>query len=144
MAKKIKIEDYMNNLKKKETNRKDILKLISLIMNGVLIIGVIVLAILYINSLSKYDSMLKTKNLRISALELRSSSYDTILNGQTAVYVINKLNFFDENVVFQLEGYGKYYYTYDCVQKITDGKEYSYWAYNIDAAKGNGLKKGGC
>lgn len=54
-----------------------------------------------------------------------------------------KAEFLDENIVFVLEGYGDYYYTYDCVQKITDG-EYSYWAYNKEAAVGEGYRKGTC
>ncbi len=54
-----------------------------------------------------------------------------------------KVNFLDENIVFVLEGYGDYYYTYDCVQKITDG-EYTYWAYNKEAAIYKGYRKGTC
>lgn len=55
-----------------------------------------------------------------------------------------KADFLDKNIVFVLEGYGNKYYTYDCVKKITNGEEYSYWAYNKEAAKSNGYKKGTC
>ena len=74
--------------------------------------------------------------------------YDTLeekYNKLGAKYskIEEKAEFLDENIVFVLEGYGNKYYTYDCVQEITDG-EYSYWAFNIDAAKSQGYKKGTC
>ena len=56
---------------------------------------------------------------------------------------VEKAEFLDENIVFVLEGYGDYYYTYDCVQEITDG-DYSYWAYNKEAAISQGYRKGTC
>lgn len=72
------------------------------------------------------------------------TTMDMLTDGHTWSYTNEKLDFFDENIVFVIEGYGNYYYTYDCVQKITDGEEYSYWAYNKEAAKGNGYQKGTC
>ena len=55
----------------------------------------------------------------------------------------NKAKFLDENIVFVINGYGNYYYTYDCVQKITSGS-YTYRAYNKEAAISKGYKKGTC
>ena len=49
-----------------------------------------------------------------------------------------KIDFFDEHVVFVLDGYGNYYYTYDQMQQVTQGKSYSYWAYNKEAAISKG------
>lgn len=46
----------------------------------------------------------------------------------------DKCNFFDRYVVFVIEGYGNYYYTYDQMEQVTHGKSYSYWAYNIEQA----------
>ena len=54
-----------------------------------------------------------------------------------------KADFLDENIVFVIEGYGNYYYTYDCMNKVTNG-EYSYWAYNEEAAIYNGYRKETC
>lgn len=45
-----------------------------------------------------------------------------------------KLEFFDKNVVFVLDGYGRYYYTYDQMVQVTQGKSYTYWAYNLEQA----------
>ena len=45
-----------------------------------------------------------------------------------------KTKFIDENVVFVLDGYGNYYYTYDQMIQVTQGKSYSYWAYNKEQA----------
>lgn len=45
-----------------------------------------------------------------------------------------KIKFFDENVVFVLDGYGRYYYTYDQMEQVTQGKSFSYWAYNLEQA----------
>lgn len=52
----------------------------------------------------------------------------------------NKIDFFDENIVFVLEGYGNYYYTYDQVEQVTQGKNFTYWAYNKEAAIANGYR----
>ena len=47
----------------------------------------------------------------------------------------DKANFMDEYIVFVLDGYGNYYYTYDQVQIVTQGvDEYEYWAYNKEQA----------
>ena len=45
-----------------------------------------------------------------------------------------KIKFFDENVVFVLDGYGRYYYTYDQMAQVTQGKSFTYWAYNLEQA----------
>lgn len=51
-----------------------------------------------------------------------------------------KCGFFDKNIVFVIEGYGNYYYTYDQMEQVTQGKSYSYWAYNVEQAKGLGYR----
>ena len=50
----------------------------------------------------------------------------------------------DKSIVFQIKGYGNYYYSYDCMMKKVGNKDYRYWAYNKEAAKDYGLKKGSC
>lgn len=51
-----------------------------------------------------------------------------------------KIDFFDEHIVFVLDGYGNYYYTYDQMKQVTQGKEYSFGAYNKEAAISKGYK----
>ena len=68
------------------------------------------------------------------------STYCDVYNA----FEIEKLNFLDENIVFVIEGYGNYYYTYDCMEQVTDGSEYSYWAYNKEAAISKGYKPSSC
>ncbi len=149
MARKIKIEEYLKD-KNKKSWKSDRIKLFSLILNGVLLVCVIVLVALYIllrsNSISKkeHDLIVTGKNNTISNLEANLTTLDYILDGKDYFYVKEKLDFFDKNIVFKIKGYGNYYYTYDCVEKKTNGKAYTYWAYNIEAAKSSGLKKGGC
>lgn len=75
---------------------------------------------------------------------LREIKIKRITNGKSLDYVSDKLDFYDENIVFVIEGYGDYYYTYDCMQEITDGEEFSYWAYNKEAAIAKDYRKGIC
>ena len=154
MAKKIKIEDYEKSKEKiqkqKKSNKQiDKLTMISLIGNGILAIGIAVVVSMYLtlnaNSISKkeYDSMLESKNYKISTLEADSRSLKDLLNDKTAYYVKSKLNFMDDNIVFKIKGMGNYYYSYDCMIKKTSGN-YEYWAYNKEAAISYGLKAGVC
>lgn len=51
----------------------------------------------------------------------------------------NKARFLDQSIVFVIEGYGDYYYTYDEMMRVMDGKgEFSFWAYNKELAIANG------
>ena len=68
---------------------------------------------------------------------------DSLVGNKGTNYTKEKLDFFDENIVFVIEGYGDYYYSYDCVQRVTSG-EYTYWAYNKEAAISKGYRKGTC
>ena len=52
-----------------------------------------------------------------------------------------KAKFLDNNIVFVIDGYGNYYYTYDQMEEVTRDKgEYYYTAYNIEGAKSLGYK----
>ena len=147
MAQKISIEDY----KKQKINAKnDKIKLILFIANGVLLISTITLTILYIvlntNSVSKEecDMTIDDKNSTINWLESDSETLTDILNGHDSNYVKEKLEFLDDNIVMKIEGYGNYYYSYDCMMKKVGNKSYSYWTYNIKEARDAGLKEGSC
>ena len=153
MAKKIKIEDYEKTVKKsdpkKGPRKRDKLKICSLIINGVFAICLVVLLIMYLSlntdSVSKdeYDSMVRSKNSKISSLEFDSNNLNDLLNGKTVFYVKEKLEFMDDNIVFKIKGFGNYYYTYDCMMNKVNGS-YEYWAYNKEAAISEGLRPGGC
>lgn len=134
MAKKIMITEKENN--KNNLTKKDFLKTMSIIINGCLVIIILILIFGY--------------NNKIKSVEQERDSIDTTCAYKTSTDCffeydteIEKAKFLDDNIVFVLEGYGNVYYTYDCVQKITNG-EYTYWAYNIDAAKSKGYKAGRC
>ena len=45
--------------------------------------------------------------------------------------------------MFQIEDFGNYYYTYDCMMEKVNGS-FTYWAYNKEAAIARGLRAGGC
>ena len=45
-----------------------------------------------------------------------------------------KLDFYDENIVFVVEGYGDYYFTYNQMIEEVEEDEYSFWAYNKELA----------
>lgn len=52
-----------------------------------------------------------------------------------------KADFLDECIVFVIDGFGNYYYTYDEMMALTqDVGDYEFWAYNKEAAISNGYK----
>ena len=156
MARKVKvIED--NSIKKK-INRID-----SRITISLLIVCLIIFVLSIFGIVTYYSDSIKEleeENNNI-ALELADIKYEKqkledeilqkdsdlkkITGNKTIYYVSQKLDFYDDNIVFQIEGYGNKYYTYDCMmEKVANKDSYSYWAYNKEAAKSYGLKKGGC
>lgn len=131
----------------------------SMSLVGKLVLGSFLLIVAYniagVYFSAKFDNDTNKLNERIEELEDENAKLieeNTELNSDllkitglnTNDYIIDKLEFFDNNIVFVLEGYGNYYYSYDCVQKITDGRQYSYWAYNKEAATSRGYYQGTC
>ena len=109
----------------------------------VLTIVIIVMCIYGFSKKSEYEDEISDLKSQISSLkrdynELKSEEYSEWVEDMKNSA---KIEFFDENIVFVLDGYGNYYYTYDQVQQVTQGKEYSYWAYNKEAAKAKGYKQ---
>ena len=150
MAKKIRIEDSAdqndhsrNNISNSIPERNsDTLKAISIIINIVLVITIFVLISIFNNKTSTLKNEIEEYK---TEQEEKTCAYETefacMFEHSTE---IGKAKFLDENIVFVLEGYGNVYYTYDCVTKLTDGEEYSYWAYNKEAAISQGYKSGKC
>lgn len=119
-------------------NKKRLITIISLFISTILIIIGIYYLNNYINSLKE-----DIKSLTIKYNELENTynkSKETLAEKVKRIKNEEKLEFFDENIVFVLEGYGNYYYTYDQVQQITNGKSFSYWAYNKEAAISEGYQ----
>ena len=108
---------------------------------GLLVISNIVFILLYSNSKKSLQNITDTL---VDSSDWCETQLNLIKGEHDIFYIQEKLDFFDENIVFVIEGYGDYYYTYDCVQKITDGEEYSYWAYNKEAAMAKGYQRGSC
>lgn len=149
MAKKIKISEI-----EKETNNKKIERKSKAKLNILFITLTIVFAISLIGSIIYYNSELTSLKKENKSLVKKNNSLESeneeihnnlfsIIGTDSVYYVNNKLDFFDENIVFQIEGFGNYYYSYDCMMQKVNGN-YSYWAYNKEAAISKGLRVGGC
>lgn len=107
---------------------------------GVLLIGISIYAFTVSNN---YESEIKTLKNQISTLKRNNSELQTEKNTEWLENIKNsaKIEFFDENIVFVIDGYGNYYYTYDQMETVTQGVgEYSYWAYNKEQAIGLGYR----
>ena len=141
MAKKIREDnvnnkEIFNNSNQIYYEKKDILKIVSICLNVVFIVAIIVIIL-------SYNTKIDEKNKKINSIDTSCAYKSDASCKSNYLSEIDKAKFLDDNIVFVLEGYGNVYYTYDCVQKITNG-EYSYWAYNIEAAKSQGYKQGKC
>ena len=158
MAKKIKVVDNKSENSSNVIIEKDKRGIISIliIFNVILVASLTWTVIYYKNildeiTIEKEDLESELIDVKYDNQKLKddnsSKNLDLImLTGDKSVSSVSeKLDFFDDNIVFQIEGFGKKYYTYDCMMKKVANKDnYTYWAYNIELAKYNGLKKGGC
>lgn len=148
MAKKIKVEDYEKEVSNKG-KKKDKLKICSLIVNGILGIYLIVTIVMYVSLYSKSSSKFEEipdsekKWVAIPFDEDFEYNLDIIFKDKTPNYVREKLEFINDNIVFKIKGFGNYYYSYDCMMEKVNGN-FTYWAYNKEAAISEGLKAGGC
>lgn len=151
MAKKIKIN---NNEKIKydekkiskriiNSNKKDLLKILSLCVNAILIIGIITVSILLIHKNDLLKECEKKTIVEDNEEPTCAYKYDWQCSNHFSKEEA-KAKFLDENIVFVLEGYGNVYYSYDCVDKLTEGEDFTFWAYNKEAAISQGYKKGKC
>lgn len=145
---KIKKHNILPKKDVKNTKKKDINYNAILIVLCSLIIVIFLFAGIY--SLTYYIASLKSQIKTSQNLYSRSQdSYNNIKEKYSTLKkeyeekeeeYTSKIEFFDEHVVFVIEGYGNYYYTYDEMEQVTQGKNYSFWAYNIDQAKNLGYK----
>lgn len=118
-------------------------KLLSIIL-GVIIV-VLIGACIYIYSLYDKGVELYAEYLVDDIFEENSykDELDSLNGYRSTSWTKNKLDFFDENIVFVIDGYGDYYYTYDCMVDSLD-EDYTYWAFNKEQAIYKGYKEGSC
>lgn len=115
---------------------------ILIIVIAILTIGIIVESIFIIKKLDYMDALIR----RIKELE---NSYEYLSDDywderKENMVLKDKSDFMDEYIVFVLDGYGNYYYTYNCMKEVTEGKEYSFWVYSINNAIAKGYKPFKC
>ena len=129
-----------NTEKQKNSANSDINKKLKIALIVLVIVLIIVSGIAIYLKISDNTSELNEEisNLKKQVSTLREeknklSSENTSLK-LTDSKNSRKIQFFDENVVFVLEGYGRYYYTYDQMAQVTQGKSFTYWAYNLEQA----------
>lgn len=107
-----------------------------------LIISNILFLLLYDDAKATIKNIYEVNNENTDWCE---SQLDSLIGDNGTYYTKEKLEFFDKNIVFVIEGYGgNYYYTYDCVQTITKGNQYSFIAFNEHSAIRQGYQKGNC
>lgn len=150
--------DY--NLKKENSeNKKSIskkeekIRKIKINYKYITIILVIILIILGSYLIYNYYNENKSKLLLNEKVDLLNSQIKELKDKQSSLEAENfnyfiqkakykeKADFLDENIVFVLDGYGNYYYTYDQMEIVTQGvEEFEYWAYNEEYAISKGYK----
>ncbi len=87
-----------------------------------------------IATLKKQISTLKDEKSKLSSENASLKSTNSINS--------KKIDFFDKHVVFVIDGYGRYYYTYNQMEEVTQGKSFTYWAYNLEQAIDLGIELG--
>ena len=121
---------------------------ILIVLFGCSIICIVLLLINKNSSSSSNDDEIKRLKNNLSSKQELAESYkedlDRLVGDKDVDYIEDKLNFFDESVVYVIEGFGNYYYSYDCMMKKVGNNEFSYWAYNPEAAQDEGYREGGC
>ena len=146
------IEETANNENYK--NNKNIAMVIVSILLGIFIISSLSLGYICYkyyevinkknNELNNKKQEIEEKNEKIKNLEKDSKDLKTLIKNTSTFYVRNKLDFFDNHIVFVVSGGGNYYYNYDCLQSKFGATSYSFMAYNSKAAIARGYYKGGC
>lgn len=117
-------------------------KKIFIVVITILTITIIIESVFIIKK-QNYADELKKETISLKET-VESSNNSRIELLKENIILRNKSNFMDEYIVFVLEGYGNYYYSYDCMKEVTEGKEYSFWAYNKEQAISKGYSEYKC
>lgn len=143
------LDDVTEETKKDKKHLTRKLNFEFLNINKVFIIVIIILTIIiiiesvFIIKKQNYADELKKEIESLEeTIQSDNEAYFDLLKEN--IHLTSKSNFMDEHIVFVLDGYGIYYYTYDCMKEVTEGKEYSFWAYNKGQAIGKGYKPFNC
>ena len=151
MAKKITVEEYeksrRNNLKPEQKNKLLLPLEIMIVLFGCSIICIVILLLNNNSSTSNDDEITRLKNNLESEKKLAESykeDLDRLTGDKDVDYIEEKLDFYDESVVYVIEGFGNYYYSYDCLKQKVGDNQFTYWTYNEEAAQDEGYRAGGC
>lgn len=139
------------NEEKKKTNTNENktmknLKYKIAIGSMILIICILIGVIVYLiqsNKTEKLEKNISSLESTISTLESQKKTLKKEKEDLEEKIRKNneKIDFYDKNVVFVIDGYGRYYYTYDQMEQVTQGTSFEYWAYNKEQAIDLGYKK---
>lgn len=122
----------------KVVERKDDKTLLYVII-GILAAAVIGIGIYAFSLADTYEGTIDDLEYEINKLENDKAG----LNASMILYESyeEKADFLDERIVFVIDGYGDYYYTYDQMNTVTQGiGEYTFWAYNVEQAISRGYR----
>lgn len=127
--------------KVKKSESKNIFNKIKL--KSILLFIIFICLIIYIIILNMNISQLnkRAKQLKDNYNELSEEKeyYENILEKMN-----NKLTFYDEHIVFEVNDIPGKYMSYNCMKYIMQDRSYSYRAYNVEQAKGKGLTQYKC
>lgn len=141
LKKKEKTEKEEKKVLNSKVNKKK--KRINLEKGKILLIIIITSLIVVISILTflliKQNSTIEKQKNRIEELVSSNDSCQ-----QTKNKLLDKSVFFDEYIVFEIEELKGKYLSYNCMKYITEGKKYTFLAYNIKQAKEKGLKEYKC
>lgn len=135
---------HQSNEKKVENENNTFLKTLSIILGIFLLISIIVI----------FSLLIKNEKQRLKIIDFNEeySDYDELMEYKSLYFdemaknvkLSDKVSFMDEHIVFVLDGYGNYYYNYDCMQEVTKGKKFKFLSYNTENAISLGYKKFNC
>lgn len=130
---------YSDKVKKSENkNIFNKIKLKSIII-FVMFICLIIYIIILNTNIIKLNKEIKQLKDNYNELSEEKKYYENISEKMN-----NKLNFYDEHIVFEISDIVGKYMSYNCMKYIVQDRSYSYRAYNIEQAKGKGLTQYKC
>lgn len=144
-------EKELNKMYKKEETIRRIRPTVTYIILIISILSNIILASLSISQSKQLNRKQNETDELYSKIRKQSNSINSLnsdlnyLTGfYTKEYIKQKIIFFDNNIVFVIDGYGNYYSDYDCMLQRAGNSNYRYLALNEEAAIGRGYQEYKC
>ena len=143
-------KEIAKSKEKKKTKQKNSNKSLLIVLAISIILNIVLIGFTFnLNyKIKEQEETIERKSSDLFDLSVERNSLkislNNILGGKTELYMQKKLNFFDDNIVFVIDGYGNYYSNYDCMLQRVGNNNYNYWAYNKNAAIGKGYKEYKC